>query len=240
MWPVCNKELRQYFSSLTGYIAIVFFLVLTGTILFILPENIFDFGYATLDRFFEIAPWILLVLIPAITMRSFSDEFRSGTFEILRTLPVTTWQLLSGKYFAALIVVLVSILPTLVYPYSLQQLSAESGGIDTGGTSGSYIGLVLLSACFVAIGVCCSSMTNNAVVAFISSAFLCVVVYGAFTAISRIPAFEGGADYYLEMIGIDFHYRSLSRGVIDTRDVIYFLSVITLFLVITQRNLQKK
>lgn len=239
MWPVCKKELRQYFSSLTGYIAIIIFLVLTGSILFILPGNILDFGYATLDKFFEISPWILLVLIPAITMRSFSDEFRSGTFEILQTLPVTAWQLVSGKYLAAFIVVLISIIPTLVYPFSVQQLSA-AGGIDTGGTIGSYIGLILLSACFVAIGVCSSSLTNNAVVAFITSAFLCVVVYGAFTALSRIQAFEGGADYYLEMIGIDFHYRSLSRGVIDTRDVVYFISIIAFFLIITHRRLIKR
>lgn len=239
MWPVCKKELRQYFSSLTGYIAIIFFLLLAGMLLFVLPDNLLDFGYATLDRFFQTAPWILLVLIPAITMRSFSEEFKTGTFEILQTLPITSWQLLSGKYFASLIVVLIAILPTLVYPYSLQQLSS-SGGVDTGGTAGSYIGLVLLSATFIAIGVCCSSFTNNAVVAFIASAFLCVVVYGAFTAVSRIPAFEGGADYYLEMIGIDFHYKSMSRGVIDTRDVIYFISVIGFFLIITHRNLIKK
>jgi len=239
MWPVCKKELRQYFSSLTGYIAIIIFLVLTGAVLFILPGNILDFGYATLDRFFEIAPWILLVLIPAITMRSFSDEFRSGTFETLQTLPITPWQLVWGKYLAAFIVVLISIVPTIVYPFSVQQLAA-AGGIDTGGTAGSYVGLVLLSACFVAIGVCSSSLTSNAVVAFILSAFICVIVYGAFTALSRIPAFEGGADYYLEMLGIDFHYRSLSRGVIDTRDVIYFISVIAFFLIVTYRRLIKR
>jgi len=239
MWPVCKKELRQYFSSLTGYIAIIFFLVISGAVLFILPGNILDFGYATLDKFFQTAPWILLVLIPAVTMRSFADEFKTGTFEILQTMPLTRWQLLSGKYFAALLVVLIALIPTLVYPYSLQQLAA-TGGIDTGGTTGSYVGLVLLSACFVAIGICCSSLTTNAVVAFIAAAFLCVVVYGAFSAISRIPAFEGGIDYYLEMLGIDFHYRSLSRGVIDTRDVIYFISVIGLFLAITQRNLIRR
>jgi ABC-2 type transport system permease protein len=239
MWPVCKKELRQYFSSLTGYIAIIFFLLFTGMILFVLPDNILDFGYATLDKFFQVAPWILLVLIPAITMRSFAEEFKTGTFEILQTRPITRWQLVAGKYFAALLVVLIAIIPTFIYPVSLQQLSA-SGGIDTGGTAGSYIGLLLLSACFVAIGVFASSLTNNAVVAFITSAFLCVVVYGSFTAISRIPAFEGGADYYLEMLGIDFHYRSISRGVIDTRDVIYFFSVIGLFMVITHRNLIKR
>jgi ABC-2 type transport system permease protein len=172
-------------------------------------------------------------------MRSFADEFRAGTYETLQTLPVTKWQLLSGKYFAAFIVVLIAIIPTLIYPYSLQQLSTN-GGIDIGGTAGSYIGLVLLSASFIAIGICCSSLTGNAVVSFITSAFLCVVVYGAFTALSQIPAFEGGADYYLEMLGIDFHYRSLSRGVVDTRDVIYFISVIGFFLVITHRNLKKR
>lgn len=239
MWPVCKKELRQFFSSLTGYIAIIFFLLLSGSILFILPDNVLDFGYATLDKFFQIAPWILLVLIPAITMRTFSEEFKTGTFEILQTMPITGWQLVSGKYFASLLVVLTALLPTLVYPLSLQQLSS-SGGIDTGGTTGSYIGLALLSACFVAIGICSSSLTTNAVVAFIVGAFLCIVVYGAFSAFSRIPAFEGGADYYLEMLGIDFHYRSISRGVIDTRDVIYFLSVIVLFLVITHRNLRRR
>ena len=239
MWPICKKELRQYFSSLTGYIAIVAFLVLTGAILFILPDNVFDFGYATLDKFFQIAPWILLVLIPAITMRSFADEFRAGTYEILQTIPLTRWNLVTGKYFAALVVVTIALLPTLIYPLGIQQLSAY-GGIDTGGTAGSYIGLFFLSACFVAVGICSSSLTGNAVVAFIVSAFLCVLVYGAFAAISRIPAFEGGADYWLEMLGMDFHYKSISRGVVDTRDIIYFISVIVFFLVITHRNLLKR
>lgn len=239
MWPICKKELQQYFSSLTGYIAISFFLLLTGVILFVLPDNLFDFGYATLEKFFSIAPWILLVLIPAITMRSFAEEFKTGTYEVLQTLPVTRWQLINGKYIASLIIVLIAIIPTLVYPVSLQQLSA-AGGVDTGGTAGSYVGLVLLSASFVAIGICCSSLTNNAVIAFITSAFLCVLVYGAFTAISRIPVFQGGADYWLEMLGIDFHYQSLSRGVIDTRDIIYFVSVIGFFLFFTHRNLIKR
>jgi ABC-2 type transport system permease protein len=208
-------------------------------ILFILPDNILDFGYATLEKFFQTAPWILLVLIPAITMRSFSEEFKTGTFEILQTMPLTRWQLVFGKYLAAVIIIMIAIIPTLIYPVSIQQLSS-AGGIDTGGTAGSYIGLVFLSACFAAIGICCSSMTNNAVVAFITAAFLCVVVYGSFAALSRIPAFEGGMDYYLEMLGIDFHYRSISRGVIDTRDLVYFLSVIGLFLAVTHRNLIKR
>jgi len=240
MWSVCKKEFRQFFSSLTGYIAIIVFLLLNGLFLFVFPDtNLLDFGYATLDNFFELAPWILLLLVPAITMRSFADEFRSGTFEILQTKPLRRWQIVMGKYAGALGVVLIALAPTIIYAFSVQQLAAQ-GGIDMGGTIGSYIGLLFLAAVFVAIGICCSSFTANAVVAFIAAAFLCFVLYIAFGAISRLPALASGLDYYVEMLGIDFHYRSVSRGVLDSRDVIYFLSVITFFLVFTNRNLLKR
>lgn len=240
MWAICKKELRQFFSSLTGYIAIVVFLLLNGLMLFVFPDtNILDYGYATLEQFFEQAPWILLLLIPAITMRSFADEFRAGTFEILRTRPVTGWQIVNGKYSGSLTVVLISLIPTLVYVFTVQSLALQ-GGIDAGRTIGSYVGLFFLAAVFTSIGVCCSSFTNNAVVAFLIAAFVCFIMYSGFNAISRIPAFEAGADYYIEMLGIDFHYRSVSRGVLDTRDIIYFLSLISLFLFITARNLAKR
>lgn len=240
MWPVCKKEFRQFFSSLTGYIAIVVFLLLNGLFLFVFPDtNILDFGYATLDKFFELAPWILLLLIPAITMRSFADEFKGGTFEILQTKPLSRWQVVGGKYFGSLLVVLIALLPTVIYIFTILRLS-ETGSIDTGAIIGSYIGLIFLVAVFVAIGICCSSFTNNAVVAFIVSAFVCFILYSGFNAISRIPALEAGADYYVEMAGIDFHYRSVSRGVVDSRDIIYFLSVIGFFLVFTGRNLLKR
>ena len=240
MWPVCKKEFRQFFSSLTGYIAIVVFLLLNGLFLFVFPDtNILDFGYATLDKFFELAPWILLLLIPAITMRGFADEFKGGTFEILQTKPLSRWQVVGGKYFGSLLVVLIALLPTLIYIFTILQLS-ETGSIDTGAIIGSYIGLIFLVGVFVAIGICCSSFTNNAVVAFIVSAFMCFILYSGFNAISRIPALEAGADYYVEMAGIDFHYRSVSRGVVDSRDIIYFLSVIGFFLVFTGRNLLKR
>jgi len=240
MWAVCKKELGQYFSSLTAYIAIIVFLLLNGLFLFVFPDtNVFDYGYATLEKFFELAPWILLLLVPAITMRSFSDEFRAGTFEILRTRPITSWQVLLGKYFGSLVVVLCSLLPTILYVFTIQTLSSE-GGIDTGGTIGSYFGLVFLAAAFTAIGICCSSFSNNAVIAFLIAAFVCFIMYNAFNAVSRIPSFASGADYYIEMLGIDFHYRSISRGVVDSRDLIYFLSLIVLFLFITNRNLQKR
>ena len=239
MWSVCKKELRQFFSSLTGYIAIIVFLLVNGLVLFVFDDNIFDFGYATLDRFFQLAPWILLLLIPAITMRSFAEEFKTGTYEILQTLPLTRRQIIGGKYLGSLVVVLIALLPTLLYFFSIQRLSSNEG-MDMGAAAGSYIGLFFLAAVFTAIGICCSSFTTNPVVAFIASLLGCALLYYGFSAISKLPALNNGPDYYAEMIGIDFHYRSISRGLIDTRDMIYFFSVILLFLTITSRNLLKR
>ena len=240
MWSICKKELHQFFSSLTGYIAIILFLLVNGIFLFVLKDsNIFDFGYATLDKFFELAPWILMFLVPAIAMRSLSDEFKTGTFEILQTRPLSNRQIVAGKYFSILIALLFIIVPTFIYVFTIKSLSAV-GTIDTGGITGSYIGLFLLAAVFAAISLCCSGFTNNAVVAFLTSTFVCLLLYFGFNALSRLPVFLGQADYYIEMIGIDFHYRSISRGVIDSRDVLYFLSLIFLFLLITAQNLHKR
>jgi len=239
MWSVCKKELRQFFSSLTGYVAIIVFLLVNGLMLFVFDNNILDFGYATLDRFFELAPWILLLLIPAITMRSFADEFKTGTFEILQTRPLSRTQISGGKYFGSLTVAVIAIIPTIIYFFSIQALAANEG-IDTGAAIGSYIGLFFLAAVFTAIGICVSSFTSNAVIAFIVSLIACALLYYGFGAISRLAGLAGGADYYIEMLGIDFHYRSISRGVIDTRDIIYFVSLIFLFLTITNRNLLKR
>jgi ABC-2 type transport system permease protein len=240
MLSICKKELHQFFSNLTGYIAIILFLLVNGLFLFVLKDsNIFDFGYATLDKFFELAPWVLIFLVPAITMRSISEELKSGTFEILRTRPITCWQIVVGKYFSILLVLLIVIIPTFVYIFTIKSLSA-TGTVDSGGIAGSYIGLFLLAAVFVAISISCSSITGNAVVAFLLSAFVCLILYFGFNAVSKLPAFQGKADYYIEMAGIDFHYRSMSRGLIDSRDLIYFLSLIFLFLCITVRNLQKR
>lgn len=240
MWAVCKKELRQSFSNLTGYIAIIVFLLLNGLLLFVFPDtDILAFGYASLEKFFDLAPWILLLLIPAITMRSLAEEFRMGTFEILQTVPLSRAQLVIGKYLASLIVVIIALVPTLLYFLSIQRLSGQAG-IDVGATLGSYIGLIFLSAVFTSIGILCSSWTSNAVVAFIAAAFACFLLYSGFNAISQLPVFAAGADYYIEMFGIDFHYRSISRGVIDSRDIIYFLSIIFLFLRWTNWNLARK
>jgi ABC-2 type transport system permease protein len=235
-----KKELQQFFNSLTGYITIILFLLVNGLYLFVLKDsNIFDFGYATLDKFFELSPWIFIFLIPALAMRSFSDEYKTGTFEILQTRPLTGWQIVLGKYFAVLSVILIALLPTLLYVYTIQSLSA-TGSIDSGGITGSYIGLIFLAAVFAAIGMWCSGLTSNAIISFLTGAFACLILYFGCGAISKLPVFTGNADYYIEMLGIDFHYRSISRGVVDTRDIIYFLSIIFLFLFATQKNLSKK
>lgn len=240
MWSICKKELKQFFSNLTGYIAVILFLLVNGLFLFVLKDsNIFDFGYASLGKFFELAPWVLLFLVPAITMRIFADEFRSGTFETLITKPLNRWQIVMGKYLSVLVILVIVILPTLIYVITIKSLSVQ-GNIDSGGIAGSYIGLFFLASVFASIGICLSSLTQNAVVAFLISAFACLVLYFGFNALSQLPLFSGGMDYYTEMAGIDFHYQSISRGVLDTRDMVYFLSLIFLFLLITVKNLQRR
>ncbi|MDM7918618.1 MAG: gliding motility-associated ABC transporter permease subunit GldF, partial [Methanosarcina sp.] len=222
MWAICKKEFRQFFGSLTGLVAVFVFLLMNGLFLFVFPDtSILDYGYASLDKFFELAPWLLLFLVPAVTMRSWSEEFKTGTFEILKTRPVSAARLVTGKFLGAFLIIVIALLPTLLYAFSVQALAADKG-IDAGGTIGSYIGLFLLAALFTAIGVWCSSLSSNSVVAFLLSAFLCFILYTGFTAISKIPVFQGNADYFLEMTGIDFHYKSISRGVVDSRDLIYF------------------
>ena len=239
MWSICKKELSQFFSNLTGYIAIIVFLLVNGLVLFVFKNNILDYGYASLEIFFSFAPWILLFLIAAITMRSFADEYKGGTFEVLRTRPLTTWQLVIGKFFGNLLVAVIALLPTLVYYVTINNL-ASTTGIDSGAAAGSYLGLLLITALFASIGICVSSFTTNSVIAFIISLVACVLFYFGFTAISQLPFFENGADYYIEMMGIEYHYQSISRGVLDTRDLIYFLSLIFFFLLITRQNLERK
>ncbi|WP_379013956.1 ABC transporter permease subunit [Parasediminibacterium paludis] len=237
---ICKKEWQQFFGSLTGYLAIIVFLLLNGLLLFVFPDyNLLDFGYASLGSFFNLAPFILLFLVPTVTMRSLSDEYKSGTFEILKTLPLKPFDIVVGKFFGALLIVAAALVPTIIYAVSLQQLSSV-GGIDVGATIGSYIGLILLGAVYTAVGICASSFTNNTVVAFIAGAFVCFILYSGFDAVSKLPLFKTGLDYYIEMLGINFHYRSISRGVVELRDVIYFLGLISLLLLITKRNLVKR
>ena len=220
--------------------ALCLFLLLTGLILFVFPDtSILDMGYATLAGFFNIAPWLLIFMIPTITMRSFSEEYKSGTFELLKTLPIRPAVLVYGKYIGALLVVLCLLLPTLLYGVAVESLSVV-GGIDMGATAGSYLGLFLLAGVFVAIGICVSSYTNNTVVAFIGAAFICYLLFAGFEAVSKLSFFEGKLGYFIEVLGLKFHYKSISRGVVRIDDIIYFFAVTFSCLYITKQNIIKR
>ncbi len=240
MRSIFVKEISSFFSSVVGYVAVIVFLVACGLFLWVLPDGIMDSGYATLDQFFNLAPWVLLFLIPAITMRSFSDEFRTGTIEWLSTKPLTDMDIIIGKYLASLALVIFALLPTLIYVYTINNLSMVQGNLDSGGIIGSYMGLLCLAASFASVGIFCSSLSGNQIVGFLISVLACILLYSGFEAVSKLPAFTEGLDYYLSMIGMSFHYNSISRGVIDTRDVIYFLSIIILFISLTRLSINSR
>lgn len=241
MFTLLKKEINSFLSSLIGYIVVSVFLLINGLFLWVLPMdfNILDYGYAGIDGLFMLAPFVFLFLIPAITMRSFSDEKKSGTIELLMTRPLTDLQIVLAKYFAGFVLVLLSLLPTLIYVISVYRLGLPPGNMDMGGTWGSYIGLMFLGAGFVSIGLFCSSITDNQIVSFILSVFLCGAVYIGFDFIHSFALF-GRFDLFIQQLGINEHYISMSRGVIDTRDVLYFLSLITIFILLTKISLEKR
>lgn len=234
MFTIFFKEVNTFFSSLIGYIVIGVFLLLMGLLLWLFPDfSILDSPYANLDGLFELAPIVFMFLIPAVTMRMFAEENQSGTIELLVTRPLSDWSIVGGKFLASLLLVVFALIPTALYYYSVHQLGAPPGNLDSGGIMGSYIGLFFLAGAFAAIGIFASSLTNNQIVAFILATFLCFFVYMAFDFISRLPLFFGKTDDLVQSLGIQYHYESISRGVVDSRDVFYFLSVIALFLAAT-------
>lgn len=238
------KEIRSFLSSLIGYIAIGVFISLLGIFLWIIPSdsggsNILDNAFANIDPLFAMAPWVYLFLIPAITMRSFSEEKKTGTLELLLTRPLTDLQIVLAKYFAGFTLVMFSLLPTLVYYYSVHVLGLPKGNIDTGGMWGSYVGLLFLGAGFVAIGVFSSSIAENQVIAFIIALLLCFFCYIGFDFIAQSGLF-GKYDALFKSLGINDHYVSMSRGVLDTRDIIYFVSIIALFNLLTKLVLESR
>jgi ABC-2 type transport system permease protein len=241
MYVLFKKEINSFLASLLGYVVIIVFIIATGLVLWILPlgSNILDFGYANLDGLFLTGPFVFLFLIPAITMRMFSDEKESGTIELLLTKPLTDLQIILAKYFAGFILVVFSLLPTLVYYFSVYQLGIPKGNIDTGGMWGSYIGLLFLGASFVAIGLFASSLTNNSIISFIIAFILCGFIYFGFELIFSLELF-GRIDLFIKSLGISNHYSAMSKGVIDTRDVLYFLSLIGLFVMFTKVSLERR
>ncbi len=240
MWMICKKEWQQFFSSLTGYLVLGVFLFIIGLVFFFFPDtSLLNYGYANLHAFFNLMPWLLLLLIPAITMRSISEEIHSGTFELLKTFPLSIQQIVAGKYFGVLIIVFISLLPTVVYACSMQALSI-TGGIDMGAMIGSYISLFLLAAVYAAIGIYASSLTTNTIAAFGLGAFISFVLFAGFNQLSKLPIFSGGADYYIQIFGIQHHTANMSRGIIDTKDLVYFIALILFFGFLTQLRLNKQ
>jgi ABC-2 type transport system permease protein len=241
MRSIFIKEINSFFSSIVGYVALLVFLGACSLFLWIIPEySILGYGYASMDRFFEIAPWLLLLLVPAVTMRSLADEFRTGTIEWLSTKPLTDLEIIVGKYLATLALIVFALLPTLVYVYTIGSLTLPDVSLDSAAIIGSYIGLFFLAATFAAVGVFCSSLTANQVVGFLISLLSCYLLYTGFEQLSKLPKFSEGVDYYLSMIGMQFHYNSISRGLIDSRDVVYFLSIIILFISLTRFSLNSR
>lgn len=234
------REWSAYLNSLMAYVVILVFLLVTGLIMWVFPDySLLQYGYAHLDQLFSMGPWILMFLIPAITMRFFSEERRSGTLELLYTSPITDTQIILGKYLAATALVAFALLPTLFYAVSLWFLADPVGNIDTGGIAGSYMGLLLLGAAFVSLGLLASALTENQLVAFILGVFFCFFSYSAFDSLYLLPI-DGRIQHIVEQLGLGAHYYALSKGVIDTRDLVFFLSFIGLFLALTRQALNKK
>lgn len=241
MVAIFLKEFKQFFSSLIGYIALVVFLLVLGLFIWIFPDtNILDFGYASLDALFDMGPYIFMFLIPAITMRSFAEEINTGTYELLATRPITEIQIIGGKYLASLALVFLALVPTVIYYITIYRLATPVGNVDTGGIIGSYIGLFLLGAVFVSIGIFCSAVTANQIVAFILGVFLCFFIYQAFDYLAKLGIFFGKNDYLVEQFGINAHYASMSKGVLDTRDLVYFAGCIGLFIFSTKTVLESR
>lgn len=241
MYAIFIKELNGFFSSLTGIIAAVVFLIINGLFIWVFPGelNILDSGYATLDSLFIIAPWVFLFLIPAITMRTFSEEKRTGTIELLLTRPITEMQLIFGKFLAAVVLSILILIPALVFFVSVYMLGNPVGNIDIGGTWGSFIGLFFLASAYSAMGIFASSLTQNHIVSFIIAMLLCFFMFIGIESMASLYLFKK-LQYLLVSFSIDEHYRSLSRGVIDSRDVVYFVGLVAIFLMITRTVIQNR
>ena len=239
MKAILLREIKSFFGSLTGYLVIAVFLILNGIFLWIVEGNynILQSGYNDLTPFFQLAPLVLLLLIPAVTMKSISDERKQGTIELLLTKPLSLRQIVMGKFLGAFLLVVLAILPTVLYIIILNPYGMPAGNIDLGSTLGSYLGLLFLIAAYTSIGVFCSSLSENQIVAFVLAVIICFVLYLGFDQLAEL--FKSKATQ-IEKLGMSHHFKSMSRGVIDTRDLIYFISVSVFFIAATIFNLKSE
>lgn len=240
MVQVFSKEFSSFLNSLIAYVVIGVFLVAMGLLIWVFPDtSVLEYGYADMETLFALGPYVFIFLVPAITMRSFAEEKRTGTLELLYTKPLNDWDIILGKFLASFLLVLFALLPTLVYYYSIYRLGNPVGNIDTPGVIGSYIGLSLLAAAFTAIGVLASSIAPNQIVAFIAAAFLSFLLFTGLESISSLNFWSTQA-LFIKQIGILFHYESMSRGLIDSRDIVYFISLIFIILSLTKLILSSR
>jgi ABC-2 type transport system permease protein len=240
MYAILKKEFNGFLNSLIAYIVITVFLVAIGMFMWVFPEsNVLDYGFADMQTLFNMAPWLFLFLIPAITMRTFAEEKREGTIELLLTKPITDLQLILGKYFAALLLALFALVPTLIYYYTVYELGNPPGNVDSAAVVGSYLGLIFLAGVFTAIGVFASSISDNQIISFVIAVFLCYIFYTGFDLIASIP-FWGRYGYLVSQLGISYHYNAISKGLIDSRDVLYFVTVIAIMILSTKLVLSSR
>ena len=240
MLTILRKEFSSFLNSLIGYIVLTIFLVGMGLFVWVFPDsNILDYGFADLDSLFYMAPWVFLFLIPAITMRTFAEEKKAGTIELLLTRPITDLQIILGKYFASLLLVVVALVPTLLYYFTIYRLGSPVGNVDSAAVAGSYIGLLFLAGVFTAIGIFSSAVSENQITSFIIAVFLCFLIYSGFQSLAAINVW-GRWSYFISQLGISAHYSSISKGLIDLRDVLYFLSLIAIMIFATKLVLESR
>lgn len=241
MWALLQKEISSFFSSLTGYIVIIVFLCVNGLFIWVFPGNmnILDSGFSNLSPLFTIAPWVFLFLVPAITMRSFAEEKKAGTLDLLLTRPLSNLHIILGKYFASVTLILLALIPVLIYYISVIKLGNPAGNIDHGAFWGSFIGLLFLAASYASIGILSSVLTDNIIVSFLIAVFISFIAFSGFNYIGNLFPF-GGTGNLLQNLGIEAHYMSISRGVIDSRDLIYFVSVSSIFIALTNLKLSSR
>ncbi|MBF9237395.1 gliding motility-associated ABC transporter permease subunit GldF [Hymenobacter sp. BT683] len=239
MLTILQKEFNAFLNSPVAYVVLGVFLIATGLFVWVFPDSsVLDYGFADLQTLFSLAPWIFLFLIPAITMRTFAEEKKVGTIELLLTRPLTDWQIIGGKYFACFLLALLALIPTLLYYFSVYQLGSPEGNIDSAATVGSYLGLALLAAVFAAIGVLASALTRDQIIAFLMAVVGCFLIYSGFDSLASV--LEGSPAYYVSQLGIAAHYRDLSKGLVDSRDLIYFFSVVAVALQATRLALRSR
>lgn len=241
MLPILKREITAFFASPIGYLVIAIFLVINGLFLWVFAGNfnILDSGFADLSPFFELAPWVLLFLIPAVTMKAFSDELKMGTLELLLTKPISLSNIVFGKYFGAVLLILIALAPTILYVFTISNLGNPTGNFDTGVTLGSYFGLLFLILAYTAIGIFTSTLSSNQIVAFISAVFFCFILYYGFEGLDTLGIINSQTTL-ISNLGMKAHFNSIARGILDTRDIVYFLSITGLFLVFTILKLKRK